>query len=325
MKSKSQELLDKSVGAMVSAIEIYNKPDFLYRGETFAILAINSWELLLKAKYLRTNHNKMRSLYVFESKENKDGSKSRKKSIKLTRSGNPFTHSLDFIAKKLIISGDMRETAYNNIEALIELRDSAVHFYNYSMKFNIRIQEIGTATLKNYVTLFNKWFGKDLSKFNFYLMPLSFVAQGKQNDVLLLNNEEKNFFKYVNQLEELRSNEDLDYSIALNVNVNFSRSTLKDEIKMAYSNDETAIKVFLTEQQIQEKYPFDYGTLTDKCKNRYTDFCLNGEYHNCRRKYESDCKCAYIRYLDPQNKKGSKKIFYSETMLSKLDKHYVRK
>jgi hypothetical protein len=51
LKSRTQELLDKSVSAMISAIEIYNKPDFKYREETFAILAINSWELLLKAKW----------------------------------------------------------------------------------------------------------------------------------------------------------------------------------------------------------------------------------------------------------------------------------
>lgn len=50
MKSKAQELADKSVAAMMSAIEVYNKPDFKYREETFAILAINAWELLLKGK-----------------------------------------------------------------------------------------------------------------------------------------------------------------------------------------------------------------------------------------------------------------------------------
>ena len=53
MKARSQELAAKSVSAMISAIEVYNKPDFKYREETFAILAINAWELLLKAKWLR--------------------------------------------------------------------------------------------------------------------------------------------------------------------------------------------------------------------------------------------------------------------------------
>jgi hypothetical protein len=119
---------------MVSAIEIYNKPDFLYRGETFAILAINSWELLLKSRYLLINKNKMSSLYVYENKKNKDGSKSKKKIVKTTRSGNPFTHSIDYIAKKLIESGEMDEVVFKNIEALIELRDSSVHFYKLLIK-----------------------------------------------------------------------------------------------------------------------------------------------------------------------------------------------
>ena len=39
-----------AIAATVGAIEIYNKPDFPYRSETFCILAINGWELLLKAK-----------------------------------------------------------------------------------------------------------------------------------------------------------------------------------------------------------------------------------------------------------------------------------
>ena len=56
MKARKIELLDRSIAAMLSAIEIYNKPDFAYREETFAILAINGWELLLKAKWLDDNH-----------------------------------------------------------------------------------------------------------------------------------------------------------------------------------------------------------------------------------------------------------------------------
>jgi hypothetical protein len=50
MKTRNKAMLDKSLAAMISAIEIYNKPDFKYREETFLVLCINSWELLLKAK-----------------------------------------------------------------------------------------------------------------------------------------------------------------------------------------------------------------------------------------------------------------------------------
>ena len=39
MRSKARCLLDKAVDAMVAAIEVYNKPIFAHREETFSILA----------------------------------------------------------------------------------------------------------------------------------------------------------------------------------------------------------------------------------------------------------------------------------------------
>ena len=208
--------------------------------------------------------------------------------------------------------------------ALIELRDSAIHFYNYSLKFNVRIQEIGTATLKNYVSLYKKWFNRDLSEYNFYLMPLSFVRMDSKTDVLLLNTEEKNFFKYIDELEE-KANPTDEYSIALNIDVKFSKSTTKEAIKVALSQDDDSIKVTLTEEQLKEKYPMDYATLTKKCKKRYKDFVTNSDYHKHRKAYETDAKCAYVRYLDPEKKKSGKKVFYSDVMLQKLDAYYIRR
>lgn len=42
MKSNVDAILEKSIACAVSAIEIYNKPDFKYREETFSILMINA-------------------------------------------------------------------------------------------------------------------------------------------------------------------------------------------------------------------------------------------------------------------------------------------
>ena len=77
MKSRSKQLLDKAIAATVAAIEIYNKPDFQYREETFSILAINGWELLLKAKWLDENDKKIQSLYVRNRVEKKMDLKAR--------------------------------------------------------------------------------------------------------------------------------------------------------------------------------------------------------------------------------------------------------
>ena len=65
-----ESLIDKSIGSMLSAIEIYNKPDFKYREETFAILAINSWELLLKARLLKLNNYRVNSIYSYKPYKN---------------------------------------------------------------------------------------------------------------------------------------------------------------------------------------------------------------------------------------------------------------
>ena len=60
MKSNVDAILEKSIACAVSAIEIYNKPDFKYREETFSILMINAWELVLKAKKIKDNNNNIK-------------------------------------------------------------------------------------------------------------------------------------------------------------------------------------------------------------------------------------------------------------------------
>jgi hypothetical protein len=192
MKAKSKELLERAVAATVSSIEIYNKPTFLYREEAFAVLAINGWELLLKAKWLADHRNRMSCLYVHETKNKKDGSKGKRLVVKQTRSDNPFTHGLDFLAKKLVEEKQLNVTVWYNIQLLLEMRDSAIHFYNFNNDFAIRLHEIGAGSLKNFVVVAREWFGYDLSRYNFYLMPLSFFSLPK-SDAVILNAEERNF------------------------------------------------------------------------------------------------------------------------------------
>ena len=52
MKSRARQMLEKSINAIIAAIEVYNKPSFAYREESFSILDTNAWELLLKARIL---------------------------------------------------------------------------------------------------------------------------------------------------------------------------------------------------------------------------------------------------------------------------------
>jgi hypothetical protein len=54
------KFVDKAHAAITSAVEIYNKPSFAYREETFTLLALNAWELLLKAKVLKDGDNDLK-------------------------------------------------------------------------------------------------------------------------------------------------------------------------------------------------------------------------------------------------------------------------
>ncbi|WP_366946580.1 DUF3644 domain-containing protein [Roseiflexus sp.] len=107
---------------MIAAIEVYNKPDFKYRDESFAILAINAWELLIKAKWLMDHGNRINALYVYQ---NVNG----RRRVKRNRSGTPMTYSIDYLAGKLYECGKLPKPVHQNLEILSDLRNSAVHFY----------------------------------------------------------------------------------------------------------------------------------------------------------------------------------------------------
>lgn len=325
MKSRSRELLDRAMAATVAAIEIYNKPDFPYRSETFCILAINGWELLLKAKWLSENNNKLRSLYIMEPRKKKDGTKSKRLRVKKTRSGNPHTHGLDYLGKKLVESKLLDRTAMKNIESLLDLRDSCVHFYHQSDKeLALLLQEIGAASLKNFVLAVKEWFARDLSEYNFYLMPLSFIGMPQRSNAVILNREEKNFLRFMHELVAGPEDNDSQYAVTVNVDVKYTRSKAKDALEYRLTRDMRAPEIRQTEEQILEKYPWDYALLTEKCRKRYSDFTTNAKYHGIRMPLYRDERYCKTRFLDPSNPKSPSKRFFNPDILQVLDLHYLK-
>jgi hypothetical protein len=91
MKSRASSLLDKSVAAMLAAIKVYNKPNFPHRTDTFSILAFNAWELLLKARILQLDSNRIQAITVYEHRQNANGKQSAKLYKKKSRAGNYVT------------------------------------------------------------------------------------------------------------------------------------------------------------------------------------------------------------------------------------------
>lgn len=328
MKSRSRLMLEKSIAAMLSAIEIYNKPDFKYREETFSVLCINSWELLLKAQVLHLSNNKLNCLYKTEFKILKSGKKATTSTIKKNRSGNPLSINLfeayNIITREFGLKID--KAVHDNLLALTEIRDNSIHFINNDINIAIKIQEIGTASLQNYLHLVNEWFGNVLAKYNFYLMPISFFRDFNQASGISLNTKEKNLLNYIRKVEEKYDQKDVsNYNLTLKIDLKFQKVKSTTGLPVTISpNDPTATIVQLSEEDINDKYPWNYDVLTTRCSKRYSDFKINTKYHKLRKKFELDQIYTYQRLLDPSNPNSSKKTFYNSNILKEFDQHYIK-
>lgn len=197
--------MDKSIAACVSAIEIYNKPDSKFREENFSIFMINAWELLLKAKIVKDSNNQ--SDGIFSRQE--DGTKK-------TRSGNPKTISISRAVNILEASGKINRVVCDNIRLLMDIKTESVYLLPNDVELSEKIQSIGTASLKNFITLAMDWFGCDLQNFNFYLMPVSFCHHSDAHSFNLDKSTRENLIKYFTRVEKEYGEEtDPNFSLSL--------------------------------------------------------------------------------------------------------------
>ena len=116
LRKLSRQLVEKSENAFLLALEIYNKPTVHYRLESFCILYINSWELLLKAKIIENNKD-TKSIFVKGTKK--------KDTITFSEAlGRVFTNVKDPLRVNLEHINELRNTSshliipeYENIYA----------------------------------------------------------------------------------------------------------------------------------------------------------------------------------------------------------------
>jgi hypothetical protein len=100
-------LVANARSAMFAAVEIHNKPVFEYRYEVCTLLAINAWELALKA-YIAKELEEVRLI-------KKDGT------------SKPFPECVACVSNKL---GKPFEPVRLNLEILYEYRNKVAHFYH---------------------------------------------------------------------------------------------------------------------------------------------------------------------------------------------------
>lgn len=313
-------LLDKSISSMLAAIEIYNKPNFSYREDTFAILCINAWELILKAFYLKKNNYRINSIYEMQSKTKKDGTPSTIKIPQENRSGNPNTLSIQKIIDKLKALDLIPKNLEDNIINILELRDNSIHFLNLKPISRI-IQELGFATIKNYINFINSNDIKiSFSKYNFYLMPLAYVDS--QIDAESLLTQEVN--NYINLIKSKidKKEEDNLYDIAISIDINFKKGTSINGIGFNYESD--GIPVTIKEEDVRKKFPLSYKDICYKCRGRYSNYKQNKKFNKIMNEIKNDEKISHVKKLDETNPKSPQKTFYNSNIFKTLDKFYKK-
>ena len=138
----------------MAAIEIYNKPTFMYRDECTVILLLNAWELMLKAILSKNKQS------VFYPKKRNQPYRTLSWKEALSRSSNYFPRTVPHLPVQ------------RNLEMLGIYRDNVVHFYNVS-DFGVMLYALAQTSIMNYRDVLFEIFGIRLeNRINWQLLPL---------------------------------------------------------------------------------------------------------------------------------------------------------
>jgi len=320
----SADLAAKSVQAAVAAIEIYNKPSFSYREEAFSLLMTNAWELLLKAKWLAENGEAIESLY--EMVKDKSGGQKPKEN----RSGNPTSVGLTYLAAAMVTDKKfgLEKAAQENLLSLIEIRDNAAHLINKDLYIARRVQEIGTASLRNYLLLASAWFKLDLSQYNFFLMPISFFHGFEAAEPATRADypiQIQKLLTYLDAREAADTGDAGDQRVALHIETKLVRGKDAAAVEFRYTDDPSAPAIAIRQEDILKNFPFTYDLLTAALHERYSDFVMNAKYHKIRRALEAERKFCFPHPLNPTKPQGACQRLYNANVFQEFDKHYIRR
>ena len=317
IKTLAKSLIDKSIAACLSAIEIYNKPDFKYREEIFSVLAVNAWELLLKAKIITENGNNVESIWQLD----KDGAP-------IVKAGMHQTIGIFEALQKLNSEKILNKDCCKNLEGLIEIRNASIHFINKSPELAQNVQEFGMACLLNYVVATSEWFERDLSSYSFFLMPMSFFYPSELEKSLFSENP-KEVSKLLRFLEKAKASSSLDsnskYLIFQKITFGFTRSeTRESDLTAKTVTADADVSVKMDEESfIETYYPLEYEKIIEHLRKKIQRFKVNDEFRRTMRELESDGdKFCKPKYRNHRKKTGNPKKWYSPKILEALYKHY---
>lgn len=331
MNAITESLVENSKSAIIGCVELHNKPVFRFRYEVCTILAINGWELILKA--FIAEHNPEVKLI------RKDGT------------SKSFEECVAFVCGK--IGSDFRAVE-ENLNKLYEFRCHIIHFYK---------DHIGTilySLLHKSIIFYNEFlqthFNIDLAEeTNLMLLPIGFKPfatpvdfLSKQSDLKESSNAVQNFIKSIINSTEKLIQEGIEDSILTGYNVavinenriknadiiagitknetksNLSISNVLGALKV--TNHDGTKKISIEEETLfKTVYTLSYLTIVKQAREIFSDFKQGAKFNRIMKDIKNNSSLHRKRFLDVINKTGVGKAYYNPEVINELAKHYTLK
>ena len=331
MNAITESLIEHSKSAIIGCVELHNKPVFRFRYEVCTILAINGWELLLKA-YIAENHSDIKLI-------RKDGT------------SKSFEECVSFVSSQ---RGSDFRAVEENLNKLYEFRCHIIHFYKD------QIDTILYSLLHKSIIFYNNFlqthFNVDLAEeTNLMLLPLGFKPfatpvdfLSKQSDLKDSSSAVQMFIKSIITSTENLIKEGIEESILTGYNVaviNENRiknadiiaGITKDESASKLSvtnilgsfkvtNDESAKKINIQEETLFKTiYTIPYYGVIKQARNMFANFKQGARFNRIMKEIKQNPSIHRKRFLDVVNKTGIGKSYYSTEVFLELGKHFKRK
>lgn len=293
--------------ALISSIEIYNKPLWNYKFQTSLILLINAWELLLKAIIVK--HDGLNSIMVTDTNT------------------ISFDNAIKIVSE--INEENLSMASKENLSILYDIRNNYTHFY--SEEIDTILYSLMAKSIDEFIKLALKYFKfKHQEILSMQCLPIFFnIVKTTIQEIKVIQNSKDTFIKSLADriVSFASSNKDID-SIMYNVDINLqtvknfknadlifglddgSDYTINLEKKYVLGNksDKGLQKVTLTDDEINEKYPYIYENLIELRQNK-GDYKRIQEFIKSVRNADNAIEYCYEKNKHPQRKTGSFYIY----------------
>ncbi len=245
MRKLTKNLLDKSKGAFILSVELYNKPTITYRNESFSMLFTNGWELLLKAKLYEDSGGKQLSIFRHKLRNEKRQS--------LT---------LDECLDKVFVG--QTNPIKNNIRFISELRNEATHLV--ISEFDPYYSRVFQSGVLNYLLKLEEWFTIDASS----ILPpgfLALISAERLPDMELIRKKytSEDFKTLMEWEEKFRQLQSMGNSAAISVQhqIALVKNPRRADVILSPGGDGTNITIIERTRDVDETHPHRAGDVVN--------------------------------------------------------------